>query len=120
MKENKILIIDDEQGWRDLLYYELTMEGFKAITVQSGEEGVKIVEDNGFILIIIDIRMPGIDGIETIKKIKQIKPDMKFIMVTGYAEEEKIKKGIELGAATYFYKPLELDRLMTTVKEICN
>ena len=70
----KILIIDDEQGIRDLLSFELEHRGYNVSTAQNGEEGIAKAKKETFDLAIIDLKMPGIDGITTFKEIKKIRP----------------------------------------------
>ena len=112
-----VLLVDDEEQFLDVLSQRLETRGLKVNTVTSGEEAVKQVEIQNFDAIIVDLAMPGIDGIETLRQIKEKRPDLEIIMLTGHAT---VKSGIEamkLGAEDFLEKPVDLNELLEKIGE---
>jgi len=115
--EANVLLVDDEEQFLDALSQRLEARGLKVDAVTSGEEAVKQVEDHSFDAIVVDLAMPGIDGIETLKRIKEKRPDLEIIMLTGHAT---VKSGIEamkLGAEDFLEKPVDLNELLAKIGE---
>jgi len=111
----KVLLVDDEEEFIDLMSQRLETRGLKVVTVQSGEEAVSTVADHNFDVAVVDLAMPGIDGIETLKQIKGERPDISVIMLTGQAT---VKSGIEAmkyGAMDFLEKPVDLNVLMEKI-----
>ena len=118
--EASVLLVDDEEQFLDALSQRLEARGLKVDTVTSGEDAVKQVEDRNFDAIIVDLAMPGIDGIETLRRIKEKRPDLEIIMLTGHAT---VKSGIEamkLGAEDFLEKPVDLNDLLAKIGEAKN
>jgi DNA-binding NtrC family response regulator len=115
-----VMLVDDEEQFLDVLSQRLEARGLKVKAVTSGEDAVNQVEDHNFDAIIVDLAMPGIDGIETLKRIKEKRPDLEIIMLTGHAT---VKSGIEamkLGADDFLEKPVDLDVLLEKIGEAKN
>ncbi len=108
----KVLAIDDERHIRRLIRSEFSLEGFDVSTAKSGEEGVEFFEDEVFDLVLLDIKLPKMDGIETLGRIKQISPDTEVIMITGFGDIKSAVNCIKLGASDYVTKPFKLDELL--------
>lgn len=111
----KVLLVDDEEEFIDLLSQRLETRGLKVVAVSSGEEAVSKVADQSFDVAIVDLAMPGIDGIETLKQIKAERPDIEVIMLTGRAT---VKSGIEAmkhGALDFLEKPVLLNKLLEKI-----
>ncbi|MEA3469211.1 MAG: response regulator [Thermodesulfobacteriota bacterium] len=111
----KVLLVDDEAEFIDLMSQRLETRGLRVVTVQSGEEAVSQVADHNFDVAVVDLAMPGIDGIETLKQIKAERPDMMVLMLTGQAT---VKSGIEAmkhGAMDFLEKPVDLTVLMEKI-----
>lgn len=111
----KVLLVDDEEEFIDLMSQRLETRGLKVVTVSSGEEAVTTVADHNFDVAVVDLAMPGIDGIETLKQIKKERPDIEVIMLTGQAT---VKSGIEAmkhGAIDFLEKPVDLNVLMEKI-----
>jgi len=106
-----LLIIDDENDVRETTRLVVEKE-YKAFTAASGEEGIQIIADNFIELVICDIRMSGIDGIETLQRIKNISPTTEVIMQTAVTDTKTAVKAIKLGAYDYITKPIEPDDLI--------
>lgn len=109
----KLLIVDDEADVREFAANFFRKHKIDCLTAASGEETLGIVEKEKPHLILLDIKMPGIDGIETLRRLKEKDKDLKIIMVTGRKpeEEEAFDRCRQLGALDYIHKPLELDEL---------
>ena len=115
--EANVLLVDDEEQFLDVLSERLESRGLKVNTVTSGEDALSKVEDKNFDAIILDLAMPGIDGIETLRRIKEKRPDLGIIMMTGQAT---VKSGIEamkLGAEDLLEKPVDLNELLEKIGE---
>ena len=112
MNNGRILAIDDEEHIRRLIRNEFSLEGFDVSTAGSGEEGVGLLEGDAFDLVLLDIRLPKMDGIETLGTIKQISPDTEVIMITGFGDIKSAVDCMKLGARDYVTKPFKLDELL--------
>lgn len=113
----KVLLVDDEEDFLKTLAERLEARGLKVSTATSGLEAVSDTEKNGYDLIVLDLSMPGIDGLETLKRIKARQPEAEIIMLTG---QGSIRTGIEamkLGAEDYLQKPVNISVLMEKIGE---
>jgi len=113
-----ILVVDDEESQRGLLAGFLKNKGYPVTTAASGKEAVEINRKTGFDLVIMDLKMPELDGIETMAKMKEIDPETYFIILTGYGTVESAVKAVKLGAYDYLSKPINLDELDLIVERI--
>lgn len=107
----KILTVDDQMGIDSFFYEFFTARNYEVFNALSGKEAIKIVEKEKPRIVLLDINMRGMDGIETLKRIKEIDKDVSVIMVTGVKDEDTEKKAKELGADDYITKPLSLEYL---------
>lgn len=115
-KEDKILIIDDEQAVRDFLERFLRQKGFQNISkAETGPAGIELVRDNDIRLVLLDVKLPSMDGIEVLHEIKELKPAAGVIMITGYPDEAIAKKAMSEGAFDYIIKPFDLQYLELSV-----
>lgn len=114
---SKLLIVDDEEDVREFAANFFRKRKIEVTTASSGEEALEAVKLQAPDLILLDIKMEGIDGIETLKRLKEINNNLKVIMVTGRKPEDdaSFEKCNQLGAADYIHKPLELDELEKVV-----
>ena len=115
-KLKKILIIDDERSIRATLKEILEFEKYLVETAQDGIEGYKMAEEKNFDLIFCDIKMPKIDGIETLKKIVENSILSPVVMISGHGDIETAVKTLKIGAFDYIEKPLDLNRVLTCVR----
>lgn len=113
----KVLLVDDEEEFCDLLSERLGNRGMKVDTVNSGEDAVSKVDNESFDAIIVDLSMPGIDGLETLRRIKEKRPDLEIIMLTGHATVQNSIEAMKLGAEDLLEKPVDLKALMEKIKE---
>lgn len=117
-----ILLIDDDKLVLMTLKRLLTREGYKVVTALSGTGALRRIEESDFDLIMSDIKMPNLDGIETVKKIREYlaqkgKKPIPEIFITGYAKEDIYQQALELNAAGYIEKPFDMKALLQTTKE---
>ena len=116
-KGESILVVDDVEEQREIASNILTMLGYSVTAVSSGEEAVEYFKDHSFDLVILDMIMdPGINGLETYKKILRYNPSQKALIMSGFSETEHIKEVLELGAGRLIKKPYTLDKLGNAVK----
>src|SRR3954469_1964112 len=111
----KILIVDDQYGIRILLNEVLQKEGYDTYQAANGLQALEIVQENVPDLILLDMKIPGMDGIEILKRVKALYPDMKVIIMTAYGELDMIQEAMDLGAITHFAKPFDIDDIRKAV-----
>lgn len=113
----RILVVDDVEEQREIAYNMLTKLGYSVKTVSSGEEAIDYMKDNYADLLILDMIMdPGIDGLETYKKILELHPGQKAIIASGFSETERVKEAQRLGAGVYVQKPYLLEKIALAVR----
>ena len=120
MKKN-ILIIDDEGLVTKSLQKLLSREGYNAVVATNGEEAIEKFKNSGFDLIVSDVRMPQINGIETIERLRQLQRDagcqpVPEILITGYADEDSYNKALKLKVADYIFKPFDTQQFLDAIK----
>jgi putative nucleotidyltransferase with HDIG domain len=115
--EDRILIVDDEELICRLLAQRLTSEGYVCVTANNGREALSHFYKDTFSLIISDIRMPEMDGIELLKRVKDLNPNMMVIMVTAYPELDMAVEAMRLGAYDFIIKPADLDLILLSVRK---
>ncbi|UCD19412.1 MAG: sigma-54-dependent Fis family transcriptional regulator [candidate division WOR-3 bacterium] len=115
-----ILVVDDEESQRDLLAGFLDKKGFTVRAAASGREAIEVNAEMGFDLAILDLKMPELDGIETIQRMKEIDPETYFVILTGYGTVESAVQAMKLGAYDYLSKPVNLDELELIIGRIQN
>lgn len=113
-----ILIVDDDESLCKTTSFILEREGYTVVTVRDGLEAIERVKERSFDVVFMDIKMPGLNGVEAFKRIKRIKPEMKTIMMTGYAVDNLIRDALEEGAHSAVYKPLDMDHILKLLNEI--
>jgi len=114
--EKKVLIVDDEERILQSIAGVLEDEGFRVTTARSGEEAIGIFQQEGPDVTLLDIWMPGMDGIEVLKRLKWIAPDCQVIMISGHATISTAMTAVKLGAFDFIEKPLSLDLLLMTIR----
>ncbi|MBI2103964.1 MAG: response regulator [Candidatus Omnitrophica bacterium] len=106
-----VLVVDDEPKLRHTLREFLELHGFTVLTAASGEDALRCIEQSPPTTVLLDIKMPGMDGLLTLKKIKSLQPKAVVIMMTSLEEEALVKQAFALGASDYFLKPFDLEGL---------
>ncbi|MDB5083272.1 MAG: two-component system response regulator [Bacilli bacterium] len=115
--QHKVLIVDDQYGIRVLLHEVLESEGIKIFEAPNGPTALDIVANEQPDLVLLDMKIPGMDGLEILRHIRQIEPKTKVIMMTAYGELDLIQEAMALGALTHFTKPFDIDELRMAVNE---
>ncbi|HVO65065.1 MAG TPA: sigma-54 dependent transcriptional regulator [Syntrophales bacterium] len=116
--QKTVLIVDDEKSICQSLGSILADEGYEILSAGNGEEALKMIEEDPPGLIILDIWLPGIDGIETLKAIKSRYPQMRVIMISGHGTIETAVKATKLGAFDFFEKPLSMEKVILVVNHV--
>ena len=111
----KILIVDDEKDFVEMFSLRLTRQGEKVSVAYSGQEALDLLEKTKIDVVILDIRMPGMDGIETLKRIKSSYPLVEVIMLTGHGSTETAVEGMKEGAFDYLLKPADFEDISEKV-----
>lgn len=113
----KVLIVDDEENFVELLAERLQARGFMVRTALNGSDAVSIIKAEDIDVVLLDVMMPGKDGITTLKEIKQIRPLSEVIMLTGHGTVETGIAGMKLGAYDYLLKPTDIEGLQAKLNE---
>jgi two-component system, response regulator, stage 0 sporulation protein F len=117
---HKILIVDDQNGIRVLLTEVFSNEGYHTFQASNGKLALEIVRNESPDLVLLDMKIPGMDGLDILKHVKIIDPSIKVIMMTAYGELDMIKEATELGAIMHFTKPFDIDELRWAVNAQLN
>ena len=107
----RVLVVDDEKDFVEMFALRLEGQGEKVSTAHSGKEALKVLENKIIDVVILDIRMPGMDGIDTLKQIKKLYPIVEVIMLTGHGSTQTAVEGMKLGAFDYMIKPADFDEI---------
>lgn len=117
MDQFKVLLVDDEEDFRETLQKRLRNRKLQVETAENGYKALEMLQSQDFDVVVLDVKMPGIDGIETLKEIKIKKPEVEVIMLTGHASVESGIQGMQLGAFDYVMKPVPLDELLDKMRQ---
>ncbi|MGO9480319.1 MAG: response regulator [Candidatus Kryptoniota bacterium] len=120
MPKSRVLVVDDEESLRFLLSSELEAEAFEVQSAGDGEEAIEIVrkeieENKKFDVVLLDIKMPKVDGWEVLRFVKGNSPETKVIMLTAYADVKNAIESLRLGASDFVSKPYDLDDILTSI-----
>jgi len=115
--KTRVLIVDDEEKFSDPLAERLTLRDYDVTTSQSGEDAVAKIKHYNYDVVVLDVLMPGMSGIETLREIKKIKPLTEIIMLTGHATVESAVEGMRLGATDFLMKPCETEDLIPKIQK---
>jgi DNA-binding NtrC family response regulator len=105
MSQNRLLIIDDEAGVRETLCEVLRDEGYEVDTAPDGVTGIELFRKEHWDVALVDLKMPGMDGLQVMEKMHTIRPSMPVVIITGYGTVENAVEAMKLGAADYLMKP---------------
>ena len=114
----KIMVVDDDTDLRNTLQEILMDEGLDVIAAEDGFQAIQMASENQIELILMDIRMPGMDGVDAFLNIKRILPDCVVVMMTGQAVESRIQIALSEGAKTCLTKPISIQQLLKIVDEV--
>jgi two-component system OmpR family response regulator len=117
MENLRVLVVDDEADFLETIIKRLQRRKIDACGVDGGKKALEIVENERFDVVVLDILMPGMDGIETLKLLKKKKPFIEVIILTGHGSVESGLQGMQFGAFDYIMKPAELDELLEKIQQ---
>ncbi len=116
-EKSRILVVDDNEEFCRNMTDILELKDYEVVTAYDGFKALELVKQNGFDLVLMDVRMPVMDGVETFKKVKKIAPDTPVIMVTAFAVEDLIREALREGAFGSLKKPLDFDEIFELIKQ---
>lgn len=119
-KERRVLIVDDEVNMRKTLAEILQDEGFQVVTAATGEEAVQLCQEDGFEAVLMDVRMPGMGGVEAFRLIRRHQEGVRVILMSAYSVEALKEAALDEGAIAFLSKPLDLDRVVALVGEVAD
>ncbi len=117
MYKAKVLVVDDEQQVRELLTLRLNRFSYEVVSTDSGENALEILKYNPINVVVTDLNMPGIDGLELIAKAVEMEPTIQGIIISGYFDEQVEKQARSLGNVAIFEKPLDFTTLNNSIVE---
>jgi DNA-binding NtrC family response regulator len=113
----RVLIVDDEDDLLSTLVERLEFRGIRTVGVQTGEQALAKIAKQDFDVVVQDVKLKGEDGVEVMKNIKQIRPNLPVILLTGHMSQESSREGLEAGAIDYVLKPINLEDLIVKMQE---
>ncbi|HWU37811.1 MAG TPA: sigma-54 dependent transcriptional regulator [Candidatus Acidoferrum sp.] len=117
MKRVKILVIDDDESLRRVLEYNLAQEGYAVLSAASGEQGLELLKKEGADVVVTDVRMPGMDGLQVMESVRKIDPNIQVIILTAFGTIEMAVEAMKAGAFHYISKPFNRDELKLTLRK---
>ncbi len=119
MTKKRILIVDDDVATCETLSDLFEVEGYSTQVAYTGREAVEIVERHRFDAVLLDVRMPGMDGVEVLRRMSRVFPPIKVLMITAHSESGLLQEVNDLGAAGFHSKPLDMRKLIIAVDDAC-
>lgn len=113
----RVLLVDDEGEFLQALSQRLAMRNLQVSTADSGEKALEILADSRIDVVVLDLAMPGMDGLETLEKVRAIHPEVEIIMLTGHGTIPSTVSAMRLGADDYLEKPVALSALLASIEE---
>jgi two-component system OmpR family response regulator len=117
MENLRVLVVDDEADFLETIVMRLRRRKIDAYGVDGGKKALELVENERFDVVVLDVLMPGMDGIETLKLLKKKKPFIEVIILTGHGSVESGLQGMQFGAFDYIMKPADLDELLEKIQQ---
>ena len=117
MEQINVLLVDDEDEFVKSLSERMQMRDLETDVASNGEQALKLVDKEVPDVMVLDLKMPGIDGLEVLRRVKKAYPQVQVIMLTGHGSEKDEKEARRLGAFEYLQKPTEMDKLVETIKK---
>lgn len=122
MEQCRLLLVDDEGEFVTTLAERLALRGIQAKVALSGEEALKLLESEAFHVVVLDVLLPGLGGLEVLRRIRGSYPGVEVILLTGRGSDKEAREGVALGAFDYLVKPVQLEELIRKIREAsaCN
>jgi two-component system, OmpR family, response regulator CpxR len=120
MNPINVILVDDEEEYVTTLSERIQMRGFNSHIAHDGEQALKMIRENFYNVMVLDLRMPGIDGMTVLKAVKKTHPDIQVVMITGHGGDLDRKAALDNGAFAYMEKPVELEVLVGHIKKACS
>ncbi len=120
MENQRLLFVDDEEELVTTVVERLELRGIESVGVTSGNEALDLLRDGSFGVVIMDVKMPGIGGLEVLRTVTQRHPEVKVVLMTGHGSTEDREIGRRLGAVAYLQKPIDLEDLLETIRQAVN
>ncbi len=117
MDKLRVLLVDDEIDFLETSAKRLRKRGLNVLSAPGGIEALKVLADVAVDVVVLDVKMPGMDGMQTLREIKKLQPSAEVIMLTGHANLEAAMLGMELGAFDYLMKPTDADELLYKIQD---
>lgn len=119
-KKTSVLVLDDDVGFRKTLFKILMAKGYEALEAESGFQAIDLLKKRAFDVIFIDIKMPVMDGVQTYKRLKEIRPGTAVVMMTAFAFDDLIAEAVKEGAHAILRKPFDMDEALRIIDEVHN
>ena len=119
MKDAKILLVDDEVVFTNNMSKLLTRRGYQVKAVNSGDEAIRALMDNFFDVMVLDLKMPGLDGIATIREMRKLGLFTEVLILTGHGSIDLALEALKMGAYDYITKPCEITELVSKIEIVC-
>lgn len=116
METLRVLVVDDEEELVSALVERLNLRGFQARGVTTGAAALAFLETTACDVVVLDVKMPGLGGLEVIKRIKRERPGLEVVLLTGHGSDTSVEEGLEAGAFEYLMKPVKIDDLARIVR----
>jgi DNA-binding NtrC family response regulator len=117
MEKMRVMLVDDEERFLVTTSKLLTRKGYEVVTAASGAEALRHLRELTISVVVLDVMMPGMDGIAALREIKKISPEVEVILLTGHATVESAVEGLNAGASDYLVKPCNLDELIRKIND---
>jgi DNA-binding NtrC family response regulator len=118
-KRIRLLLVDDEVGYLEVLSKRLHKRNIEVTTASTGQQAIQVLRRNSFEVAVVDLKMADMDGIEVLRILKKMDPDLAVIILTGHGSEQAAREGIERGAFDYLTKPCDLESLLEIIQAAC-
>jgi DNA-binding NtrC family response regulator len=117
LRNMRVLVVDDENDFLEMTVKRINKKDIQCEGAMSGYDAIEKIKKENFDVVLLDVKMPGMDGVETLREIKRLKPLIEVVMLTGHASVESGIEGMKLGAFDYLMKPMELDKILETIQD---
>jgi DNA-binding NtrC family response regulator len=117
MADEKVLLVDDDKTFTEILAERIGNRGLKVDVAENGEAALKMIKEASYDAIVLDLAMPGMDGIETLRLLLEKQPELQVILLTGHATVEKGVEAVKSGAMDFLEKPVDLQKLLKKIQQ---